>query len=210
MLAGTVDEQGRTARSAVLVVPVQSEVHAPADLRGQVVAFGPAGDSRTVYAGLLLLRDAGLRKTDLALEVLPVPGGLKHFPDMRSLAQAVINGSAAAGFMDEVAWDAFPKHADQAGEPARDKLRVLAPTVALPGRLLIASPKLDAATVEQVRAFLLSVGRDHPELVKPLAISGYAAPSEELLAACRSLLPVVAPEPAEKVESTSRPGAENR
>jgi ABC-type phosphate/phosphonate transport system substrate-binding protein len=210
VLAGTVDEQGRTARRAVLVVPVESVVRAPADLRGQVVAFGPAGDSRTVYAGLLMLRNAGLQKTDLALEVLPVPGGLKHFPDMRSLAQAVINGSAAAGFIDEAAWDDFPEHADQAEEPARDKLRILGPTVALPGRLLIASPKLDVATAEQVQTFLLTVGRDHPDLVKPLAISGYAAPSEELLAACRSLLPVVAPEPADKAESTSQPSAVKR
>jgi ABC-type phosphate/phosphonate transport system substrate-binding protein len=129
---------------------------------------------------------------------------------MRSVAQAVINGSVAAGFVDEAAWEAFPEHADQEGEPARDKLRVLASTVALPSRLLIASPKLDAATVEQVRTFLLTVGRDHPELVRPMAISGYAVATEELLAACRSLLPVVAPEPAEKVESTPQPSAENR
>ena len=80
VLAVTVDEQGQAARSAVLVVPAQSEVRAPADLRGLVVAFGPAGDNRTVYAGLLLLQEAGLRKTDLSLELLPVPGGLPPCP----------------------------------------------------------------------------------------------------------------------------------
>lgn len=187
VLAVPVDGQGRAARSALVVVPAGSELQSPAELRGKVVAFGPAGDSRTHHAALQLLESAGLKKTDLSLEVLPVPGSLKHLPDMRSVAQTVINGSSDAGFLDEAAWEGFPEHAETEGAPARDRLRVIGRTIALPSRLLIASPGLDEATASRLRAFLLAVGRDHPQVLEPLAASGYQVPDDRLLAACRGL-----------------------
>ncbi len=188
VLAASVDKQGRTATAALLVVPVGSEITAVGDLRGRVVAFGPAGDLRAHHAALKLLADAGLKPTDLSLEVLPVPSSLKHMPDGRAAAQSVLNSSSAAGFVEQAAWDAFPEQAD-GDEPTRDKLRVLARTVGVPNRLLLASAHLDDATVERVLAFVLRVGTTHPEVMEPLASSGYAAPTAELLADCRSLAP---------------------
>ncbi len=187
VLAIPLDQQHRPARSAVLVVSAGSPVQTMPELRGRAVAFGPPGDSRTHYAALLLLQEAGLKKTDLALDLLPVPGSLKHLPDMRSVAQTVIAGSAAAGFIDEAAWAAFPTHSAQAGEPAQDKLRALARTRALPDSLVVASPKLDAATADRVQAFLLAAGTEHPDALEPLALSGYQTPTADLLSACRSL-----------------------
>lgn len=190
VLAVPVDRHKHAARSAVLVVPANSPVSSIPDLRGRAVAFGPEGDSRTHYAALQLLGDAGLKRTDLSLDVLPVPGSLKHCPDMRSVAQTLVTGSAAAGFIDEAAWDAFPEHDIRNGEPARDKLRILGRTSPLPDVLVLASEKLDAATADHVRTFLLSVGTKSPAVLKPLAASGYQLPTNELLAACRSLASV--------------------
>ncbi len=192
VLAVSVDKQGQAATRALLVVPVGSEITTVGDLRGQVVAFGASGDLRAHHAALELLADAELKPTDLSLEVLPVPGSLKHLPDGRAVAQSVLNASSAAGFVDQGAWDAFPEQAE-GDEPARDKLRVLARTIAVPNRLLLASPHLDDATADQVRAFVLRVGTAHPEVMEPLASSGYAAPTAEMLADCRSLAPPAPP-----------------
>lgn len=210
VLVVPVDREGRSARGALLIVPLNSPVSAAAELRGQTVAFGPAEDSRTHIAALQLLKEAGLSRTDLALEVLPVPGSLKHFPDGRSVAQSVINGSSAAGFIDEAVWESFPEHATKEGEPARDRLRILGRTAALPDRIWIASPKLDGATANQLRTFLLEAGGDHPRALEPLGVAGYEVPGEELLASCRALAGSIEPLPEEAVPIEEQPDDEPR
>ncbi|MCK4343552.1 MAG: PhnD/SsuA/transferrin family substrate-binding protein [Phycisphaerae bacterium] len=192
VLAVPLDSKGRLVRGAVLIVPANSELREVSALRGQVVAFGPRDDARTHHAAVQLLRGVGVEKADLTLEMLPVPGSLKHMPDARATAQAVLKGSAAAGFIDEAAWEAFAEHEEKEGEPARDKLRVIGRTGALPGRLVIASPKLDEAAAKKVQAALLAMGENHPEALEPLGVSGYQRPSEELIAACRELIAVEA------------------
>lgn len=187
VLAVPTDSEGRVARPALLVVAADGPIRSVEELRGKTIAFGPAGDARTHYAALRLLAEHGLQKTDLSLQALPVLGSLKHLPDMRSVAQTVINASSDAGFIDEAAFAAFPEHDARPGEPARDRLRVLARTVAVPDRLILASPKLDAATQARVRAFLLAAGREHPDALRPLRVARYAAPTEDLLAACAAL-----------------------
>jgi len=190
VIAVSVDMQGRSARPALLVVPADSELTAASDLRGKSVAFGPVGDARTTRAALLCLAREGVQQDDLTLELLPTPGSLKHLPDARAVVRAVISREVAAGFLDQAAWEALPEHDDREAEPARDKLRIIARTVALPDRLLVASPKLDPVTVQQIRRFALEVGREHPEVIQPLACSGYCVPTEALLCACRSLTEV--------------------
>jgi len=97
IVAASADRAGRLARSALLVVSAGSEITRADELRGKMVAFGPSGDARTHQAGLILLREHGLKKTDLSLSLLPVPGSLKHFATMRDIAQSVSNGSSDAG-----------------------------------------------------------------------------------------------------------------
>jgi ABC-type phosphate/phosphonate transport system substrate-binding protein len=196
VLTVSVDKQGRVLHSAVLVVAADAPMQTAADLRGKVVAFGPEGDTLTHYAGLQLLREAGLRPADLALDALPLPGSLRHLPDGRAVAQVVLSGSAVAGFVDDTTWEAFPDHAARADELARDKLRVIGRTIALPMRLQVAAPRLDQATADRMRAFLLTVGEKHPEVMEPLQSSGYTAPTQEMLAGCCSLVPI---------ETTSQP-----
>lgn len=202
VIAVPVYEHGATAWPAVLVVAAGSPIKSITDLRGKVVAFGPAAAARTNEAGLQLLARHGLRKTDLSLELLPIPGSLKHMPNMPAVARTVINRSSDAGFIDQAAWNELPEHAARDENPARDRLTVLGETVALPERLLVASPKLDTATVERIRAALLAVQREHPEALQPLGIAGYAPPSDELLAACRSLTQA---EPAAEAPPVSAP-----
>lgn len=187
VVAVPVDEQGRVARPALLVVAARSAIESVEDLRGKTVAFGPAYDARTHQAGLELLARHGLKKTDLSLELLPLAGALKHMPNMRAVAQTVINASSDAGFIDEAAWEALPEKSADGEEPARDRLRVVARTLAVPDRLILASPTLAEATVEKVRAALMLVERDHPDALTALHISGYRPPSDELLAVCGRL-----------------------
>jgi ABC-type phosphate/phosphonate transport system substrate-binding protein len=187
-LAVPADAKGRVARPALLVVAKDSDIQKPEDLRGKKVAFGPSSDARTHEAGLELLRRSGLAKTDLALELFPVPGSLRHFPNMRSIAQSVMSGGYDAGFIDEQAWEAFPEDDEREGEPARDKLRVIARTVAVPDRLVVCSPKLSQADGEKIRRFLLAAAQEHPQILHPLRLSGYQEPPGELLDTCRRLV----------------------
>lgn len=193
VLAVSTDEHGRAARAAFLIVRSASDVQQLADLRGKVVAFGPANDARCHHAGLKLLESAGVNRSDLALELLPLPGSLNHLPDGRAIAQAVASGSAAAGFVDEAEWEGLPEHAASEHEPARDGLRVVGRTIAVPDRLVLASARLDASISRALRAFFLDVGRDHAGVLKPLAVHGFQEPSDELLAACRTLAAASSP-----------------
>jgi ABC-type phosphate/phosphonate transport system substrate-binding protein len=127
-----------------------------------------------------------MQKTDLALELLPLPGSLKHMPNASAVAQSVINNSFDAGFIDQRDWEALPAGAAD-DEPTRDKLRVLARTIRLPDRLVLASPKLAQETVTQVRDFLLKADQEHPQTLHPLQVSAYQVPSVELLNACQRL-----------------------
>jgi ABC-type phosphate/phosphonate transport system substrate-binding protein len=201
IIAVTLDESGRAARSAVLAVAANSEIKAIEDLRGKRVAFGPRDDARTHHAGLAVLHEHGIRKTDLSLELLPLPGSLKHCRTMRDVAQSVLSGDCAAGFIDEDAFDAFPQSADQ-NEPARDRLRVIARTMPTPEKLVIQSPKVKPETVRKVTDFLLSVDQKHPEALRPLLLSAYKEPGEELRANCQRLA-----EPREPV--SKRPASDN-
>jgi ABC-type phosphate/phosphonate transport system substrate-binding protein len=185
-LCVAVDRQGRTARSALLVVPAESQVQSVQDLRGRVVAFGPAEDGITHHGAVQYLRSQGLWPEDLALDLLPIPGSLRHYADGRATADALLSGSAAAGFIDEADWQDLPETGD--GAP-RDQLRIVARTPALPIKLLIASPRLDPATADAVRDFALRVGTTRPDALAGLPISGYQEPDDALVQACRTLNP---------------------
>ncbi len=188
VLATPVDAAGRATHPAYLVVPAGSEFNDPSELAGHVVAFGPGDDALTHHAALLLLRKHGVQRTDLALEPLPVPGSLKHFPIARSVAQSVINGSSHTGFISQLDWETMPTTATEEGLPTRDELRIIGETIALPLKLVVASPKLDQQSASQIRDFLLSAAGEHPAALEPLGIYGYTIPDEEISQTCRSIL----------------------
>lgn len=188
VIAVSVDQSGRAVRSAVLVVAADSSIEKAEDLRRKTVAFGPREDARTHHAALALLREHGLKKTDLSLSLLPVPGSLKHFSEMREIARSVIGGSSDAGFIDQAAFDAFEQASSIEGEPTRERLRVIARTIPLPDKLVIHSPKAEAQTVRKVADFLLSADQKHMEALRPLLFSAYREPTETILAACVQLI----------------------
>lgn len=187
VVAMAADEAGRTARPALMIVPTGSAIQSVEDLRGKTVAFGPSGDPRTHHAALELLVQHGLKKADLSLELLPLPGSLKHMPTMRAVAQTVINLSSDAGFIDQAAWEALPEHADNAEDPAQDRLRVIAQTIALPDRLVLASPKLDEGLRQRVREILLAADREHPEALRPLHVLELSAADRGVVGGVQTL-----------------------
>lgn len=182
------DTHGRAVRPALLVVRANGDIEEIEQLRGKVIAFGPASDARTTYAGLELLARHGVEKTDLALEALPLPGSLKNVLTMRAVAQSVINNSSAAGFIDQAAWEALPERDNRRNEPARDKLRVIGQTRPVPDLLLVASPKTDEKTTHNVREFLLRIEQEHPDAARAMQIDGYVVPESDVLESCRRIL----------------------
>lgn len=180
------DQNGQAARPAVLIVATDSAIDDVSGLRDKRVAFGPLLDGRTHLAALLLLSDHGLRKSDLKLELLPVPGSLRHFSSMTGIARSVVQGDSDAGFMDEAAYDELPPSAD-GNQPARDKLRVIARTMPIADTLVIRSPKAEPEVVQQVAAFLLDAETKCPGALRPLRVSGYEAPDAQLTERCRRL-----------------------
>lgn len=188
VIAVAADKSGRSARSALLVVPADSPARSISDLRGKHIAFGRKGDSRSHAAALVLLRENGLNPLDLALEVLPVPGSLRHIDDTNALAQLVAAGKVDAGFLDEAAWEQLPERDADIEHPARAKMRVLGRTVALPDQLVIRSDKLDDARTRRVQSAFYSMQRNHPNVLVQLGCSGYREPMPATVEACLTLV----------------------
>lgn len=180
LLASSIDAGGRASRSAVLVVSATASMKRVDELRGKIVGFGPEREMRGHAAGLRLLEDNGLKRTDLSLEALPVPGSLKVFPNGRAIAQSVINGSSDAGFVDEAYLESLPETAVDKAEPARDKLRVIGKTAASPDWVVIAGLKVDAAAQAKFKAFLLKVGQQSPDALSKLSLRGFGEPPADL------------------------------
>ncbi len=202
VLAVSVDEHGRKGRPALLIVPATSKIEKVEDLRGKTVAFGPAQDARTTLAALALLREHGISKTDLSLQLLPVPGSLKHFQKMREIAQSVMNYSSDAGFIDVAAYDGLPETTSVENEPARDRLRVIARTMAVPDKVVLRSPKADDKTAAQFTQFLLTSGENHADALHALRLSGFEAPSGTLELLCDKLTSVAPAREAAPTEQT--------
>ncbi|MBK9128411.1 MAG: PhnD/SsuA/transferrin family substrate-binding protein [Phycisphaerales bacterium] len=189
ILAVSSDPDGDVLRSALLVTATTSAIQGPADLRGKIVAFGPRDDSLLHHGALKLLRDNGIQPSDLQTELLPVPGSLRHLPDARTMAHAVATSQVAAGFIDEDDYNALPEQSTASGETGRQDMRVIGRTMGLPTRLLLVGHNLDPDTAARVQAFLVRVGREQPEVLKPLRARDYRVPTEDVLAACGQLEP---------------------
>jgi ABC-type phosphate/phosphonate transport system substrate-binding protein len=178
------DDPNHWTRSGVLIVATDTPIRKVEDLRGHRVAFGPGRNARTHSCALALLAQHGLKPADLSLDVLPIPGTLKVYNTDRSLAQAVMNNSADAGFVDEGYWDSLPQHDPRPDEPTRERFREVGRTRAIPDLLVIASGKPDAHTTEQVVTFLLSDQNRQAAQKKGAAAARYAKPTPDIIAAC--------------------------
>ena len=209
IVAVPVDQSGQAARPALLVVPRDADIQQVEQLRGKSVAFGPANHPRAHIAALKLLEAHGLRKQDLALEALPLPGSLRHIEQPRQILLAVMNGSADAGFVDAHGWDRVPETSDNPKIASRDKFRVLARTAAVPDELIIASPKLDETTYEAVREFLLTADAKHPDVLAPLGVKAFEPAGPDRVAAWMKVLESGGQAPASAPAGASEGAGDN-
>jgi ABC-type phosphate/phosphonate transport system substrate-binding protein len=193
VLALARDKHGRTVASGLLVVAGGGEIRSVADLRGKVVAFGPPRDSRTHCAALRRLAELGIRPADLAPSPLPARGALKTLPGSQEVACSVLEGSSHAGWIDEGYWEGLPESAAEAQGPSRVTLRVIDRTIAIPELLVVGSSRLDASTRRRIEGFLYTLGNRQPEVLRPLGLSGFEPPGEEVLAACARLAGAMVP-----------------
>lgn len=178
---------GKAARPAVLIVKADSEFKTVSDLRGKRIAFGPKNDARCYFAALALLDDSGIPPAEIKKGLLLLDTLWRYQPTARSRAESILNGFVDAAFVDEAKWDNFPTSDERKDEPCQTKLRVIAKTVAVPDRLWLASPTLDAGTREQIENFLLNARRDNAAALAWLNIGGYERVDKETLANCREL-----------------------
>jgi ABC-type phosphate/phosphonate transport system substrate-binding protein len=169
VIAAPSSDAQAASRPAVLLVQADSPAQAIADLRGASIAFGPPGATRTYHAALALLAEHDLAEEDLKFDILG-PG--KHHRNARLRMQLVMEGRAAAAFVDQADWEALPAAEPEDNEPSQARLRVLAQTIPVPQRMIVASPKTDMALVNDTQAFLLRAHQSNPEALQPL---GYAA-----------------------------------
>lgn len=190
VLAVATDPRGRVARPALLVAGASSGISEIGGLRGKTVAFGPPRDARTHHAGLLLLRENGINRADLSLELFPVPGSLKTFPNGPDVLQSVLNKSSDGGFVDELFWESLPDSAESPNAIAKSKFRVIGRTMPVVERLILRSPSLDEATAQQVSQFFLTANERHQAALLRMQYGGFAAPPADLLEQCRRLLAV--------------------
>lgn len=181
IVAVPVDRSGQIARPAMLVVKDSGPIESVANLAAQRVTFGPVDHPRTHIAALALLKANGVSKKDLSLELLPVPGTLRHRDTGAEVARDIVSGATAAGFVDAAEWDALPETSTDK-QVGRDQLRILAETEVVPFRLIIASPTLDAKTVVAVRDFFLRAATDHADAL-PGHLAGFSAVEPDQVAA---------------------------
>lgn len=179
LLATSLDMKNRAGRSGLLVVPSDSKVKLMADLRGKKVCFGPERDERVNAAGLRLLEQNGLKKGDLALDALPIPGSIKVLPNPRAVSQCVLNGTADAGFIDEAFFETLPAGSPDRAEPAQDKFRVIGRTGALPDWIMVAGPKADTKARAELKNFLLKFGGQSKVDLSKLGVAGFGEPRLE-------------------------------
>lgn len=178
---------GKASRPAVLVVKADSTVEQALDLRGKRIGFGPKNNARTYFAALALLDESGIAPAEIKRGLLLEDSLWRHQLAARGRAESLLNGYIDAAFIDEAAWDKFPEKDERATEPCQSKLKVIARTVAVPDRIWLASPTLDAGTRERITNFLLKAREDHPDPLKWLNIGGYEMVDEQTLANCRKL-----------------------
>ncbi len=161
------------SRTAKIVVRADSELQSISQLRDKVVAFGPAEDSRTFFAAMVLLESEGVSRNQLKRQIIPVPGSLLHLGKPEEIARSVASGSAAAGVLDDSYWRRLPERG-VGDELARASFRVIGETMALPDRVVLGSPKVDAETVQKTKDFLFAAGKKHGSALAEIRLGGYA------------------------------------
>jgi ABC-type phosphate/phosphonate transport system substrate-binding protein len=208
-VAVPVDEHNRVGRRALLIVKADSAIQKPEDLSGKNVGFGPNDNPRTEYAALSLLENSGVKRSDVAREVLPVPGSLRHYSNPRDLADAIISQKTDAGFIDEIDWEEFAAAPESDRRLAQTDFRVIAATAAIPDYVIVRAPKMDGDMndrVQRVQQALVEMHRTHPDALRPLNVLGFRRPSAEMIADLVRLAPADARAAPSNSDSAEKAG----
>jgi phosphate/phosphite/phosphonate ABC transporter binding protein len=150
-LALAAERKGGERFRGVFIVRKDSGLQTLADLKGKPVIFVDEDSLAGYLAQALALKKAGIDPID---GVVRLPFGNKH----DNVAMAVFNRAAAAGGIRE---DDLEK---MAGKVDLAQLTVLARTDDFPNWPIFATPKLDPAVRDQVKAALLALAEGSPEL----------------------------------------------
>lgn len=135
----------------IFIARKDSGIQSLADLKGKPVIFVDEDSLAGYLAQALALKRAGI---DPLTGVVRLPYGKKH----DNVAMAVFNRAAAAGGIREDDLDKMQGKVDLA------QLTVIARTEEFPNWPLFATPALDAATRDQVKAALVSLAEGAPAL----------------------------------------------
>jgi ABC-type phosphate/phosphonate transport system substrate-binding protein len=174
-------------RPAYFVAPANSAIRELRDARNELIAFGPAEDSRLFLAAALALDEVGISRGDLKRQIIPVPGSLMHHRNSADATKAVLDGAAGVAVVDSLWFDALPEASPDSMTPSKSRLRVIARTIALPDRVILRSPKIEPGLDLRMREFLLAAHTRHPTAMQRLKIGAFAEPAADCTRDLQSL-----------------------
>ena len=152
-------------KRAVLVTRAGESVSADSLARAEL-AFGEKGNARTHIAAAAWIAAHG-----------GSPQAARHVSEPDRLAARVRAGEFVGGFLEEAVWDTWIRTQSDAAEGLREAAR----TVALPERLMIASPQLDQPQRAALTESLIGGrGLGWARALSPLGLARFVAPSDDL------------------------------
>ncbi len=167
---------GSTVYYSYIIVPADSPVESPADLRGRTFAFTDPLSLTGYIAPLMLFQSLGIRPEDFFQRTLFT---YSHDNSIRAVAERWVD---AAG-VDSVVYETMTRE-DQALAGAAKIIWRSEPFGAPP---VVVHPGMDAAMKERIRRVLLSMG-DDPEgraTLAPLGVERFVPAGPELYDSAR-------------------------
>lgn len=179
-VAMAMGEHGQSTIKGLIVAKRDGAVKMAADCKGHRFAFGPHRDLLYDHAALAALGGMGVAKGDLLPELLPphVVTGRLNLSGGGEVARVVaFDPTVPAGVIDEIAFAALPETGGNViAGPSKDQFSIIGGTQAVPGTIVVASARADAAAVEKMRSFLTLNVRNSPEICKQMKVKGFVDP----------------------------------
>lgn len=169
--------------TALFVVSPDSPIESLKDLAGKRVAFGPPNHPALHWGALAAIEAAGVKESELAHQIVPIPGSLQfHLNSVEAAKAALFKVEADVGVIDEADYLKWPETGGNVLASAlsisisRDQVKVIGktdPIPLFPNGAVLASSKTDPALIALVRDYLVQTVPTDQRITKPLGLVKY-------------------------------------